>query len=194
MTKTAKVTNVTRNQHGDYTNKDGKQLFCFNVEFDNSDAGETHSTNSSTCKFVTGQSASYEIEPIMSKRNPNEVWKYKVKYVTPPDQRGGAGGGYKSRELSPEQQKSIACQVAYEVAIDFAIAKGESKIRDNMAHLTNWLVSKGLTGDVQKRACGCLRLAVRMMKIESFKSWDIQTLMKAAEDTFNTCDPEKFKV
>ena len=190
MQKKAKVTQISRNPKGDYTNKQNKQMFCWNIVFDNQDAGETHSTTADKCRFVEGQEHQYEIEPIMSKNNPGEVWKYRVKYVDPPDSRTG---GYKQRELSPEQQKSIACQVAYEVAIDFAIARNESTVRSNMANFTNWLVNKGLTADIQKRACGCLRLAVRMMQIEKFKTWDSAMLLKAADEIFSTSNPDNFK-
>jgi hypothetical protein len=190
MSKKAIVTQVTRNPKGDYINKHGKQMFCWNIMFNNQDAGETHSMSADKCRFVQNQEHQYEIEPIMSKNNPDEVWKYRIKYVDPPENRTG---GYKPRELSPEQQKSIACQVAYEVAIDFAIARGESKVKDNMANFTNWLVNKGLTGDVQKRACGCLRIAVRMMQIEQFENWDSAMLLKAADEIFNTSNPDNFK-
>lgn len=190
MSKKAIVTQVTRNPKGDYINKHGKQMFCWNIMFNNQDAGETHSMSADKCRFVQNQEHQYEIKPIMSKNNPDEVWKYRIEYVDPAENRTG---GYKSRELSPEQQKSIACQVAYEVAVDFAIARGESKVKDNMANFTNWLVNKGLTGDVQKRACGCLRIAVRMMQIEQFKNWDSAMLLKAADEIFNTSNPDNFK-
>ena len=61
MQKKAKVTQVSRNPKGDYTNKQGKQMFCWNIVFDNQDAGETHSTSADKCRFIEGQEHQYDI-------------------------------------------------------------------------------------------------------------------------------------
>lgn len=196
MTKNNKVIGVTRDFNGDYANDRGK-YFGWIIEFANGDKGENHSTDETKCKFVLNETADYEVIPVMSKQNPSEVWKYRIKYVSNfvPGANSGGGGNksYVPRELPKEQQTSIACQVSYEVAIDYCVITLTTEVKPIMQKLTNWLVSKGLTGDIQKRACGCLRLAVRMMRIPKYANWTLEDLIVAANGIFSVSDPENFK-
>ena len=185
--KTDKVKSVIRNPKGDYTNQKGAKLYCFIVEMENGDSGEYHAVDESSPKFKTGETVTYNVVPIMSKQKPNEVWKYNIKYEEPKD------GQWKAREMAPEQQKSIAMQVAYEVAIDYCTIRPEAKIREVTTAIYDWIISKGITSDIQRRACGVSRLGVRMMKIQKYAIWTQQELLKTIDTIFNDTNPEKFK-
>lgn len=194
MKKESKVIGITRNPSGDYDNKqNGKRNYCWIVEFANGDKGENHSLDANKCRFVIDENASYDIETLMSTRNPGEVWKHRIKYESDWKPGSGSNKPYTPRELPREQQISIACQVAYEVAIDFCVISLEINVKDTMQTLSNWLTSKGLTGDIQKRACDCLRIAVKMMNIPKYAKWTLTELMAAADGIFKICDPANYK-
>jgi hypothetical protein len=189
MKKRSVVEILRRNEKGDYDGKNGKN-YCYVVKFENGDTGEYHCLNPDKPRFKLNEEADYEITPIMSKRNPNEVWKYKVSYVS--DFKPGGGGGKQLYKMPEEQQKSIAMQVAIEVAIDFAIARKEESFEIATQKCYDWLTEKELVSDTQRQACGCLRQAVHVMKIPKFSGISIDTLLNLATQIFEKTSPNKF--
>ena len=189
MKQRSMVEILRRNEKGDYQGKNGMQ-YCYVVKFKNGDTGEYHCIDPNKPRFKLNEEADYEITPIMSKNNPGEVWKYKVSYVS--DFKPGNGGTKQPYKMPIEQQKSIAMQVAIEVAIDFAIARKQEVFDIATQKCFEWLTNKEMTSDVQRQACGCLRQAVHIMKIPKFSELSIDSLLNFATQIFEKTSPSKF--
>ena len=190
-TKRSKVEILRRNEKGDYKGKNGMN-YCYVVKFENGDTGEYNCVDPNKPRIKLNEEADYEIKPIMSTHNPGEVWKYKVTYVSD-FKPGGGGGGKQSYKMPEEQQKSIAMQVAIEVAIDFAIARKEDDFNVATTKCFEWLTAKEMNSDIQRQACGCLRQSVHVMKLTKFANISIESMLKLADQIFEKTSPKNFK-
>ena len=180
-------TKCIRDEREDFDSSYGK-LYGFYVEFEDGSKGIYNAKDGNNPKIKIGEKASFYVDSITSDKNPDSE-KLKIRYEKP-----FTPGNNSFKPMPPEQQKSIAMQVAYEVAIDFCVKTGTSDIKTVSNNIYGWIVAKGLTSDIQRRACGVSRLAVRAFDITTIRGdGSLNRLNIIMEDIFKKTDPEVFK-
>lgn len=172
---------------------DGRNTYGFEVAFEDGHEGIYSAKDANKPVFKVGEVAEFSVTQLTSDKNPD--WR-KIIIKKVHEEKGGF------KKLSPEEQKSIAYQVASEVAIDSLAsedhtnqAEAFAKIKANTAKFTECIVSKGLDSNTGRRASGCLRLGLRLFEhvgpIEGKSVSD--SIILYANKFFTNSEPANFK-
>ena len=185
MIKTAKV--ISSKQTRDFKGQKG-QIYVHEVEFDNGDKGDYNSISKDQNKFVPGQEVEYEITTSEREHNGKTYTDVKIKPIKKEFVPG-------KRQMSPEEQKQISKQVAYECAIVMMkiidhknIKQGHDYVTANK--FTDWLEEKSKDttyANASKMGCKALREAVNTQTIPAINLDDnsvITRVLHKAEEIY----------
>ena len=187
---TSKCTVLTRNTKEDNSYQ-GRETFGFDIEFENGQKGIYQAKDQNNPKFKVGETFTFTVNKMTSEKNP-EWSKIYIKKKQEPFSKGG----YK--QLSPEEQKSIAYQIASEIAIDTLELnlEGIDKLKEYTNYYLNWICEANKSGKEGQRVSGCIRLAMRLRKavnkdLPNLKTHE--TITKYATQFFMSSNPENYK-